>query len=283
MDPVKKPLVGCGPSPFTYEACDMSSTLYYSAPVTGTCPAGTSGEPVTVEGGRFTSSVSQEDADAQAQNKLQDLLAIWCAPQTGPPVPIPPIYQSAEVTGACPTNDLGGPFVIQAGQYQSTVSQADADAQANTHLQSLLSRFCAPDPSKRTFSIFQTTDGETDYAYSGVTDLAVLTQVLDSVQTGQTSAKRIITINNLRAAIKIAILDGTFVLAQSGATSSSMTIKDVANVIHSQSTTTTGASTAIAPFSITVNAGDSVTIEFDLVATGTGASSITSRLQVTYP
>ena len=78
MDPVRSTATGCLPSPFSYQACKEAREIFYSAVTTGTCPSGTSGEQVVIEAGRFTSFVSQADADAQAAAELTKQLAIWC-------------------------------------------------------------------------------------------------------------------------------------------------------------------------------------------------------------
>lgn len=55
-----------------------------------------------------------------------------------PFVPPPRVYYNTRATASCPSGTTGGPFVAEAGQFSSTVSQADADAQAQAYLNSLL-------------------------------------------------------------------------------------------------------------------------------------------------
>lgn len=55
-------------------------------------------------------------------------------------------FLSSEISGSCPTTSLGGPFTLQPGSFYSDVSQADADAQAQTYLAFLIAQGCVPIP-----------------------------------------------------------------------------------------------------------------------------------------
>lgn len=79
-DPVKRAITGCAPSPFSYQACDNTVIIYLSIEVSGECPEGTTGPPIVVEAGRFTSTMSQVDANAKAAAHLAELLIEWCSP-----------------------------------------------------------------------------------------------------------------------------------------------------------------------------------------------------------
>lgn len=51
-------------------------------------------------------------------------------------------FFNSRITGSCPTGYLGGPFVIEAAQFASDISQSDADNQAETFLTSLIAGGC---------------------------------------------------------------------------------------------------------------------------------------------
>lgn len=100
---------------------------------TADCPTGSFGSPVTVtvSAHTFFSTLSQGDADAQALTSAtnQANLALVCSGS-------PTVYQSTPQTVSaslyCPkTNQLlTASYTTQSGQFTSTISQADANAQA---------------------------------------------------------------------------------------------------------------------------------------------------------
>jgi hypothetical protein len=116
--------------------CQQPTVTYLNAAqsYTASCvgetgaPTPTGGTPVTVTipAGQFTSTISQEDADdqakaaAQSQAESQLTGCIW--------------QNSAQTyTAICPVNSsVTASSTTPAGTYSSTVSQADADAQALT-------------------------------------------------------------------------------------------------------------------------------------------------------
>lgn len=103
---------------------------------TASCPAGAVGDPVTIQiaAGLVASAVSQADADAKAQAQAQTQAIAQLNCQT-PPTTFLNAAQS--FTAVCSGNGIapnpdGVPQTVNipAGIYQSTISQADADAQA---------------------------------------------------------------------------------------------------------------------------------------------------------
>lgn len=54
----------------------------------------------------------------------------------------PPFFDSQERTASCPSCSTGGPFTSVAGKFTSTLSQADADAQAEAYLATTLATKC---------------------------------------------------------------------------------------------------------------------------------------------
>lgn len=116
------------------------TTLYYSEEATGyftqntACPAGSTPEEFqyTVPYGKYVSAVSQEDADSKAQADLR-IKGQAHADANGHC-----IYHSAQRSGRffkdnCSADEglgLSYSYIVPAGKYTSSVSQADADAKA---------------------------------------------------------------------------------------------------------------------------------------------------------
>lgn len=119
--------------------CDSAVTTYYNTPQTATvtCPGATGDTPaaigpsvtVTVQAKAFSSTVSQEAADAAALSRAEDLAraqlhcTYYNAPQTQ--------------TASCPEGSTGDDqeATVAAGEFTSTTSQTDADAKAQQEAQ----------------------------------------------------------------------------------------------------------------------------------------------------
>lgn len=54
----------------------------------------------------------------------------------------PSLFYSAEITEGCPPGSVGGPFFSAPGQFISSISQADADAQAQVYIDNLIASQC---------------------------------------------------------------------------------------------------------------------------------------------
>lgn len=129
--------LNCTEIPVTY----FSSTQSYTA----NCPIGGTGAPVTItiEAGTYSSIISQADADAQALAAATQaaLLAISCTF----------LNTQQTYTAVCPDGHPGADVTvtIAAGQYSSTVSQADANAKAlaAATTQAISQLVCADSPT----------------------------------------------------------------------------------------------------------------------------------------
>jgi hypothetical protein len=84
-------VTGCGLPVFGTETCEGQIITYYSAQMTVTCPAQDTGGPFTSPLGKFTSIISQADADSQAEAYLVNLLATGCVQTVFPPVITSPL------------------------------------------------------------------------------------------------------------------------------------------------------------------------------------------------
>jgi hypothetical protein len=109
-----------------------------------TCPPPGTGAPVVVPACQFTSLTSVADANAQAVAYGQTLLV--CSP---------PVYFNEIVTVSCPPGQSGTPVTIPAGTYSSTISVADANAQALAAATALLN-CCLNCPPATAFPPFGT-------------------------------------------------------------------------------------------------------------------------------
>lgn len=119
----------------------FSTTTYSSKEVKVTlkkndCEEGSEGSEVeyVVEAGKYTSTISQEDADAKAEKDASDNAQAYanehgtCIPST--------VYRSKEIRTTLTRNNCTegvgseATYVVPEGKYTSTVSQKDADDQA---------------------------------------------------------------------------------------------------------------------------------------------------------
>ena len=106
---------------------DCYTLTYQSAEVRLACDEGFDGMEVVVPVGRFTSRVSQADADSRALEYAQANLA--CEEQ---------VWWNTEQIVTCPENRVGDPVVVPAHSFSSTQSQNDANALAVAHGETLL-------------------------------------------------------------------------------------------------------------------------------------------------
>lgn len=120
--------------PTTFSSVSKSGTFTRS-----NCPSGTSPGSVTysVPAGKYTSTISQADADSKATNDIStNGQAFANVNGTCTPI-ILPIYYSMVQSGSFTRNNCGSGYTgstvvysVPAGKYQSTISQAAADSQA---------------------------------------------------------------------------------------------------------------------------------------------------------
>lgn len=85
-------VTGCGLPVFGTETCEGQVITYDSAQMTVECPVGYYGGPFTSVLGKFTSTISQADADAKAEAYLANLLASACS------APPPPVVSPGSIT-----------------------------------------------------------------------------------------------------------------------------------------------------------------------------------------
>lgn len=143
--------------PVTYSSASKSGTF-----TKNNCPVGQTGSQVTytVAAGKYTSSLSQADADSKAVADVstngQPFANTNGVCSTPPP---PTVYQSAGILATftrnnCPTGQSGSAvnYLVNQGKYTSTVSQVDADnkakADVNTNGQNYANGngICTPTP-----------------------------------------------------------------------------------------------------------------------------------------
>lgn len=127
-DPI---VTGCGLPIFDIETCQNRQTIFYSAQQTATC---TSSGPYVSPAGKFTSLVSQADADAQATAYLSTVTAGACAY-------LQIIVAAATLAGGTPANflklaiDGGAIFTPSIGQiykaFKSLVVSGDTSQTIN--------------------------------------------------------------------------------------------------------------------------------------------------------
>lgn len=88
------------------------------------CPSPTHGGPIVVPAGAYSSTISKADADQQAEDAADELVATTCYWES--------TLQS--YTATCPEDRYGIPVTKTkaAGEYTSFISQADADSKALT-------------------------------------------------------------------------------------------------------------------------------------------------------
>lgn len=94
------------------------------------CAPDQQGGPFTVPAGTYSSQLSQEDADAQAEADCEDQAIAGC------------YWSNDEVNCDCPSGEVGGPFTVAAGLYTSQVSKEDANAQAEAACQQEVDDVC---------------------------------------------------------------------------------------------------------------------------------------------
>lgn len=123
---------GC---PATYGNNAITETFIKS-----NCGAGYVGGEViyTVPANKYTSAISQEDADAKAQNEI---LTFGQSNADGNTTACLLLYYNVaksetDTTENCPLGYTGGPvtYTVAANKYSSTISQADADQQAQDEI-----------------------------------------------------------------------------------------------------------------------------------------------------
>lgn len=86
------------------------------------------------------------------------------AAQTSP-FTCPPYFQSTQQTASCPVGYSGGPFTSPEGKFSSTISQADANNQAEVYLRSLQNAQCffIPVPTVQNGNITVLASGPVNY------------------------------------------------------------------------------------------------------------------------
>ncbi|HZK96950.1 MAG TPA: DUF5977 domain-containing protein [Prolixibacteraceae bacterium] len=133
----------------TYGSCSLiTKATYYSTQVSGTatknsCGTGYTGSTVTytVVANKYSSTVSQEDANAKASADLIGNKQTY-ANENGTCTIVPTsVYYNVKITRTATKNDCGTGYVgskvnyaVSANTYTSTISQADADAKAITYV-----------------------------------------------------------------------------------------------------------------------------------------------------
>lgn len=131
---MSSPIVtGCGLPIFGIETCQENPEIFYSHEASATCPMGTSGGPFTSPSGKFTSFISQEDADSQATAYLNSLLSTQCHI----------LYYNTLLNYTCPAGSTGSPVTVPAGTFSSLISIAEANAQALAY--AISQTVCVPD------------------------------------------------------------------------------------------------------------------------------------------
>jgi len=144
-DYLKNAIVGL-PDIGAYEYSGAPSIIYYNIQVSATatrsnCGTGYTGSTITytVAAGKYSSTVSQADADNKATTDLNSNKQAY-ANANGICTAIPAYYNtqvSATATRSnCGTGYKGSTvtYTVAAGKYSSTVSQADADSKATADL-----------------------------------------------------------------------------------------------------------------------------------------------------
>ncbi|MCX6239840.1 MAG: DUF5977 domain-containing protein [Bacteroidia bacterium] len=148
-DYLGNPIIGL-PDLGAYESTftAVPPTVYYNATVSATatknsCGAGYTGSVVTytVSANKYSSSISQADADSKATTDLNNNKQAY-ANANGTCTIIPPILYYNTATSATATKNSCGTgytgsvvtYTVSANKYSSTVSQTDADNKALTDL-----------------------------------------------------------------------------------------------------------------------------------------------------
>ena len=123
-------------------------TVYYNAAISATatknsCGTGYTGSTVTytVSANKYSSTVSQADADSKATADLNNNKQSY-ANANGSCTPIPPtVYYSSQTSASAVRSDCGSGYTgttvvytVTSGKYNSLVSQADADSKAQADL-----------------------------------------------------------------------------------------------------------------------------------------------------
>jgi hypothetical protein len=126
----------------------ISSTVYYSAQVSATaiknsCGTGYTGSTVTytVSAKKYNSAVSQADADSQASSDLNTNKQTYANTNGSCTAIASTVYYSVQVSATVSKNSCGTgytgsrvTYTVPTGKYNSTISQADANAKATTDL-----------------------------------------------------------------------------------------------------------------------------------------------------
>jgi len=132
----------------TNGTCTAATSTYYSAQVSATaiknsCGTGYTGSTVTytVSASKYSSTVSQADADGKATTDLSTNKQSY-ANTNGSCTAIPStVYYNVQVSATVAKNSCGTgytgsrvTYTVATGKYNSTISQADANAQATADL-----------------------------------------------------------------------------------------------------------------------------------------------------
>ncbi len=125
-----------------------AATVYYNKAVSATatknnCTTGSTGSAVTytVAAGKYSSTVSQADADSKASADLTANTQTYANTNgtcTAPTVYYNKVLSASATKNDCPSGSTGSTvtYSVAAGKYNSTVSQADADSKAAADLSS---------------------------------------------------------------------------------------------------------------------------------------------------
>jgi len=146
-DYLKNAIVGL-PDIGAYEASDAPSIIYYNIQVADTatrnnCGTGSKGSTVTytVAASKYSSTVSQADADSKATADLSSNKQAYANTNGTCSETQIPVYYNTQKSATATKNDCGTAstgstvtYTVAASKYSSTVSQADADSKATTDL-----------------------------------------------------------------------------------------------------------------------------------------------------
>lgn len=131
----------------TYGTCTTpGATTYYSlyvnVPIRKVCPSGQTGSDVfySIPAGRYTSAISQADANSKAQDDVNTIGQAYANAHGSCTINPPSTYYSTYVNvplrKSCPAGQTGSDvfYSVPAGKYTSTISQSDANAKAQNEV-----------------------------------------------------------------------------------------------------------------------------------------------------
>lgn len=133
-----------GGSPYLYPECAPLPSTYYSFPVSASCPNGTTGGPFALPYAAFSSTVSQDDANAKAQAQLETLIATCQA------IP-PPVVASGSVS-VLPSTELT-PYQIVATNNPTSYGATNLPAGLSLNTSTGLITGTVTDPDPKTYSV----------------------------------------------------------------------------------------------------------------------------------